>query len=178
MAIGIANYPNITAANADYPNGQIKDAPSGTPVNVLTNGDIQILFDKLLRVSAITPNGLPDNETNGYQLYTALLKAGRPYSVYSARLSQTGTGDPTAVIYENNLSAAIVWTRSTTGVFIGTLTGEFTVNKTATFTQVTTLTKNANSVRLDANQIVLYIFDGSGSADDTFTADIEIRVYR
>jgi hypothetical protein len=41
----------------------------------LTNGDIQIFFDKLLRLAGITPNGLPDNETNEYQLVKALRSA-------------------------------------------------------------------------------------------------------
>jgi len=104
MAIGIVNYPNRDTSDLTaYPNGQIKNDPSGTPVNVLTNGDVQIFFDKLLRIAGITANGLPDNETNGYQLVTALQQAARPYDAYVVALSQAGGADPTAVIMENTL---------------------------------------------------------------------------
>ena len=75
MAIGIENYPNISPADADYPNGNIRDAASGvapTPVNVLTNADIHQTFYKLLDLASITANGDPENVSNGYQYIDAL----------------------------------------------------------------------------------------------------------
>jgi hypothetical protein len=75
MAKGIQNYPQIDTANPTaYPNGNIKDAPSGTPVNVITNADLHQTFDKLLREVGTTANNTPDNETNGFQYVKAMLQ--------------------------------------------------------------------------------------------------------
>lgn len=52
------------------------------------------------------------------------------YREYVALLSQTGTGNPSAVIIRNELSGPIVWTRNYAGNYSGTLVGAFTVNKT------------------------------------------------
>lgn len=54
----------------------------------------------------------------------------RPYKVYTALLTQTTTDAPVATVLENTLSAAIVWTRASEGVYEGTLTGEFVDGKT------------------------------------------------
>ena len=75
MAKGIQNYPQIDTTNPTaYPNGNIKDAPSGTPVNVVTNADLHQTFDKLLRELGTTANNTPDNETNGFQYVKAMLQ--------------------------------------------------------------------------------------------------------
>ena len=61
---------------AKYPNGRIKNntgAGDGTPVNEEVYGDIHETKDKLMRLYGISHNGLPDNETNGYQLIDALV---------------------------------------------------------------------------------------------------------
>lgn len=76
MSRGLQNFPNIVPPSSDYPSGKIKDRTSsapGTPVNEFTNGDLQQLVAKLMSLAAITPNGLPDNETNQYQYLEALL---------------------------------------------------------------------------------------------------------
>lgn len=75
MARDLQNFPNIIAPSSDYPSGRIKDDPgdgTGTPVDEETNGDLQQFFAKLLREDPdTTPNDLPDNTTNGFQLYEA-----------------------------------------------------------------------------------------------------------
>lgn len=76
MAIGLQNFPNITPADSDYLAGRIKDNPgdgSGTPVNLLTNGDIQEFFAKLMNMASIVPNAIPDNEYSGHQYIEALI---------------------------------------------------------------------------------------------------------
>ncbi len=75
MSIGSDNYPNGAAITTDYPHGGIKDdtgVGDGTPVNKLVYDDIHQTFRKILLLSAITPNGLPDNVTNGYQYNNAM----------------------------------------------------------------------------------------------------------
>lgn len=75
MAIGLENNPNNSAITVAYPYGGIKDntgAGDGTPINKLTNDDIHQTLRKILALAAITPNGLPDNVTNGFQYITGL----------------------------------------------------------------------------------------------------------
>lgn len=68
--------PNIDNSNPlIYPNGRIKDntgSGNGTPVNEFVYGDLHEMKDKLMRLYGITPNDLPDNEVNGFQLVDAL----------------------------------------------------------------------------------------------------------
>lgn len=58
----------------DYPSGRVKDntgTGNGTQVNERVYGDLHQAIAKLMRLYAITPNGLPDNETNGFQIVEA-----------------------------------------------------------------------------------------------------------
>lgn len=68
---------NINNSNpSDYPNGRIQDntgAGNGTPVNEFMYGDIHEMIAKLMRLAGIPFNGLPDNESNGYQTVDALI---------------------------------------------------------------------------------------------------------
>lgn len=76
----LADKPNTDAPDSDYPFGKIRDNPgnnTGTPINEVVYGDIHQFFEKLMNAAAITPNGLPENQTNGFQLYEALLKVTR-----------------------------------------------------------------------------------------------------
>lgn len=74
----IALNSNLNVDNSDlsnYPGGRIKDndgSGNGTPVNRAVYGDIHSTVSKLMRLYSITPNGLPDNETNGFQIIDAL----------------------------------------------------------------------------------------------------------
>lgn len=67
--------PNVNKSNLiDYPDGRVQDndgTGNGTPISEQTKGDMHQLFQKLMRLYDITPNDLPDNETNGFQLVEA-----------------------------------------------------------------------------------------------------------
>jgi hypothetical protein len=68
-----ANINNSDPQN--YPDGRIKNNTgdgNGTPVNEEVYGDFHEMKDKLMRLYGIEHNGLPDNETNGYQFVEAL----------------------------------------------------------------------------------------------------------
>jgi hypothetical protein len=54
---------------------------------------------------------------------------GSSYLVYTALLSQSGTDAPNVVELENTIGD-IIWTRSSTGLYFGTLTGAFPDGKT------------------------------------------------
>jgi hypothetical protein len=53
----------------------------------------------------------------------------RNYERYIALISQSSTNDPTVIELENTIGP-IVWTRNSTGIYYGTLTGAFTLDKT------------------------------------------------
>jgi len=184
MAVGIQNFPNIIPADADYLDGDIKDAPSGTPVNRATNGDIQQLFAKLLREASITPNGLRDNETNGYQLYDALTKASKRYDVYVALMNQTGTNAPVPTVLENDLGN-IVWSRTLAGTYVGTLAGAFPADRVwvggqSTAGGITSDVEKFQIIPFPDDTVLLLTRNDSDTLADNLLANIsiEIRVYR
>lgn len=77
MAYSITAKPNTTTPDGDFPFGNIKDndgSNNGTPVNVLTNGDIHQFFAKMAYEAGVTLNDLPDSEYSGWQFYESLLK--------------------------------------------------------------------------------------------------------
>jgi hypothetical protein len=47
----------------------------------------------------------------------------KSFKVYTCTLSQTSTAAPTATIFENSTGGTIAWTRTGTGVYVGTITG-------------------------------------------------------
>lgn len=78
MAYSITAKPNTTAPDADFPFGNIKDndgSNNGTPVNVLTNGDIHQFFAKMAYEAGVTLNDLPDSEYSGWQFFEAMRSA-------------------------------------------------------------------------------------------------------
>ena len=59
------------------------------------------------------------------------------YTVYTVELSNFGLGTvaPVATVMQNTTGGSIVWTRTSLGKYVGTLTGAFTTNKTFALTQ-------------------------------------------
>ncbi len=103
----------------------------------------------------------------------------RNYKVYTALLTQTGTNAPVATVLENTLGGSVVWTRSGTGSYAGTLTGVFTDLKTWT-----TIGGNYNSpssfLRLKRNTLndVSLVTESGGISDNVLeNTSVEIRVY-
>ena len=83
MSKGLENLtPFIEPVTSDYPWGDIKDGTGvgdGTDVNRSNHADYHQTFRKLLSLANITPNGLPDNVTNGYQYIDAMKKVLKTY---------------------------------------------------------------------------------------------------
>lgn len=70
----LSNNPNVILSDSNYPNGRIRNntgAGNGTPVTEGVYGDIHVNKDKMMDLYGITPNNLPDNEANGYQIIEA-----------------------------------------------------------------------------------------------------------
>lgn len=71
-----------------YLNGYLVDTQ--TIIGEGINQDLVQFFQKLAALASITPNNSPDNETNGYQLITALETVVR---AYAASTTQKGTSE-------------------------------------------------------------------------------------
>lgn len=102
--------------------------------------------------------------------------------LYSAVLAQSGTSAPTATVNANSLSAAVVWSRSAEGTYIGTLSGAFIENKTQVLVQVVPLQSGnefqASGKRLTDNTIQVTVRDFAGNLVDGFTIlYVDIRTY-
>ena len=102
------------------------------------------------------------------------------YTVYTALLSQSSTDAPVATVLENTLGGTVVWTRTSAGLYKGTLAGVFTLDKTVAFQ-----TPNSGAlILIDANVDVDYfelysaaVADGVDADDLLINATVEIRVY-
>lgn len=106
------------------------------------------------------------------------------YLVYTALLTQTLTDAPVATVLRNTLGGTVVWSYGSTGVYIATLSGVFTTDKT--FIQVTNSIGGdpviLAGVQTDINSVTLLSFrstDGVARDIGTGTGAIsfEIRVY-
>jgi hypothetical protein len=103
------------------------------------------------------------------------------YTKYIALITQSSTSAPTVVELENTIGP-IIWTRSAVGVYFGTLTGAFTLDKT----YVTLSNVVANSIvlaeRRDNNSIEINttnLHSPTASYHDSHLNNntLEIRVY-
>ena len=78
MAIKLEDKPGVQAPNVAYPFGRPKDnsgSNDGMPLNVLTHGDFHQFFAKMMAESGIVYNDQPDNATDGFQYWLALVEA-------------------------------------------------------------------------------------------------------
>lgn len=72
-------------------------------------------------------SSLSNGKTEVYTI-EEIAESARPYKVYTALLTQTGTDAPVATVLENTIGD-IVWTRDGAGRYQGTLVGAFTRDK-------------------------------------------------
>jgi len=179
---------------------QIAKASTGTAGGVLTG--ITAPFQIMYNTGNVLINGATDDAINAFQVSgnirisglagtgDALLQTDNIGKVsrgavlplkYVALISQTGTSAPTVTVLENTIGS-IVWTRSATGNYEGTLTGAFTASKTAsiiggdysnpgTFLRIT---------RTSANVITIFSANNSLALTDGLlngSTMVEIRVY-
>jgi hypothetical protein len=107
----------------------------------------------------------------------------RPYKVYTALLTQSGTDAPVATVLENTLGN-IVWSYEDLGTYKGTLTGAFIENKTYYYLNTASETGNmldglSGILLLNSNEIsVISISSGIDLINGVLiNTPIEIRVY-
>jgi hypothetical protein len=104
----------------------------------------------------------------------------RPYKVYTATLTQSGTADPIPNILENGLGGDITWTRLGVGSYLGTLTGAFITNKTFLFAGSIPIMNRPviNFNKVNDNSVSLQLSVNDVMGDDLLQDfSVEIRVY-
>jgi hypothetical protein len=102
-----------------------------------------------------------------------------PYKVYSAGVSQSSTGNPTATVLSNSLGATVAWTFQNTGEFVATASAAvFTSGKT--FVKINSTFPNRQIQGYRATDTICQIDqqDLSGTSQNgLFDVLIEILVY-
>lgn len=180
----LQNKTGVDAPDATWPYGKSKDntgSNNGFDLNSANLEDYHQFFERLFAKSGLTANNLPDNSDNGFQLYEAFRKIARPYKVYTALISQTGTSDPTVTVLGLNDLSNITWTRVALGQYRGTAatSGDFIDDKT--FHQISTgITGGQESFlqRLNDTAYQIDTYVGGVPADSVLNDTcVELRVY-
>jgi len=103
------------------------------------------------------------------------------YTKYIALISQSSTAAPTVVEIENTIGP-IIWTRASVGIYLGTLAGAFTLNKTYVMLSnvlpnsiVLAERRDANSIQISTTNLhsPTVAYHDSHLSNNT----LEIRVY-
>jgi hypothetical protein len=112
---------------------------------------------------------------------TYILYSTPSYKSYVAMITQSGTSAPVATVMKNELSAPIVFTRGGGGVYIGTLAGAFTANKT--YATISQTSYQATAIigfypgNINIFQISVLTSAPAGIDSEINQAMLEIRVY-
>lgn len=133
-------------------------------------------------VAIVGTNGISISSNNTTDTITVSGTA-RPYLVYTAILSQADSSDPVATVLANTLSGDIVWTRISTGVYFGTLSGAFTNNLTTVSCNYGIISGDASIItgsRSNSNVVRVQTYKASDKTLSEMKGSlifIEIRVY-
>jgi hypothetical protein len=124
--------------------------------------------------------GTPTERSEAIQTSALNMASSTPsssYKVYVALLSQMGTDAPTVAVLENTIGD-IVWTRFDVGIYQGTLTGAYTLNKTVAFIG-NTAAGSQSLVTWNTNEVNVYTKSNGNMPQDEWLYDtpVEIRVY-
>ena len=124
------------------------------------------------------------DETNNFSIGSIISLANetiKPYKVYTALLTQTGTNAPVATVLENTLGVNIVWTRLSTGFYRATPSESiFLENKTFHFVNSNNqgLAFEVASLLDDTDDWRIQVVDSGVVVDSSLqNLPVEIRVY-
>lgn len=144
---------------------------------------VDLEFRSIVGGTGITPT----QNTNDV---TVAVSSALGYKHYTVLVTQSGTSAPTVTVLANELSGTPVWTRSAIGVYLCTLVGAFTADKTffqaqenvylTTDTQVIHI--SIKRLSADVIQVITLYVDPSAPGLDEMdgalnATPIEIRVY-
>ena len=138
------------------------------------------LKEKISGTLVVAPEGLVLVEESLQETPTPV--DSRPYKVYTALLSQSGTNAPVATVLENTLGGDIVWSREDSGIYIGTLNEGFVLGKTflSGKYRINSVDDPSSYSISDSGVDTVYVTSESSEVlqdDLLYNAPIEIRVY-
>lgn len=149
------------------------DNSSGNKIIRVSNAGVVDVYGSLKYVDGNQGiNKVLTSDANGVATWTANPAT---YKKYVALLTQSGTNAPVATVLENTLGGTVVWTRSTDGIYHGTLSGVFTASKTATL--ITNVPNVATIVTGGRSSSDVVVVNTDGVDGTLSSATIEIRVY-
>lgn len=159
----------------------------GTEGGTITMDDTNITADPYSGLGIVYANDysatIAANDRSIPDVGTVKLIA-RPYLVYTALLTQSGTDAPTAVVLENTLGGTPTWSYDVNGSYYATLTGAFAVNKTVvicgTSANISPSTNIGFASSRDSVDFIHFVTQGyndTGYDDILNETPIEIRVY-
>lgn len=130
------------------------------------------------------PTAAPGTNTTQIATTAFVQATARPYKVYTALLSQSGTNAPVVIGLDNSLGANVSWARIGTGTYSATISaGNFTGNRTYLNFQITTSAVSdpriiAPSISGTSNSFIFYTYGASSLSDGVLnTTPVEIRIY-
>jgi hypothetical protein len=109
--IPLASKTNVTAPGGAFPYGNIKDNTGindGTPVDKAVYADFHQFFARLVALSSITPNGLPEDVVNGFQYMEAFLDMANSFReerFYGAGVNAMSDADVGCLVIKINAGA-------------------------------------------------------------------------
>lgn len=180
---------NLTSAAITFrlPDGTMQSVAAGAQTaDFPANAEYAVAIKKALSKSSVQMILTEDEASflvgmgvdfSGYEDIATLAETLEPKELVGV-LSQSGTAAPTLVSQKNTIGA-IVWARSNTGIYTGTLTGAFPSGKVNVKAILSSADKALTVVRTDANVLTFNIrtITGSPAASDVFDAFIEITVF-
>lgn len=161
----LTDQPNTAPQSAAYPDGHIRDDSgviTGTSINEATNGDTQAWRFNMLRRAGITPNGLADNETNGYQIGEALdFLYLKNQVAYLGGFETTSSTNIQVGTTSDVVSNSVFDEREGFVAFINQLQATNTVQRynmsTGALSAFTTLTNQANDLAIDETHVYILV---------------------
>lgn len=169
--------PRLTTAQRDA----LVSPEDGTIIRNTEDGEIQVYdadgetWDGLVPPSGGGGSGVVSLSGTGVDNsdpHNPVVNA-RPYLVYTALLTQTGTSAPVATVLENTLGGTPAWQYEDVGEFTATLAGAFTVGKTWVLIG-TSESGTYGSYNVISNTVGIVSSAGNGTLTNR---PIEIRVY-
>lgn len=158
-------------------NGIIQNADDSYTVNTRSDA-LVVRLNGSVEAPSLT-NAKIDADTTGKIVATKeWVQTQRPYKVYTALLSQTGTSAPTATVLENTLGGTVSFTYFGAGAYYVNSSSLFTVNKTGVI--ISSLGVSSSSYNITAIPSTLIITTSvSGVYTDGYLSNtfFEIRVY-
>lgn len=127
-----------------------------------------------------------DNDTSiaNTAFVTGAIATAKPYKVYTAKLTQTGTSAPTVTYTLENTVGTITWTRNSTGTYYATSSSLFVgpskCSVSAFFGSFQASGEKILGYNADANTCVISTTASNGTVTDGLLSNafIEIRVYQ